>query len=443
VEDPGFVYVDYNNDGLYSTDDGDIGATSGVDINALIFNDGVFETFRSEGDYHAPCRSVSLVVPASQSLSLTVPLRLEAGYNLIVHGALSAPSITLQACRNVNLAGSFSTFDTKMKVSAGCTVTLDGAIAGASGLDMSSELRVCAGRVVYANMAPILLADALIAIGANCSAYFDAAVLATTSADSLICVGAYGTIQSVNGSAMSSGGAINVHSCGGRVSLLDNDLVGTPIAVSGGDDVNITDSAMTSLDSSICLWSCDQVIGNSTNTTLSSGSLSAKGGDGVDLSSAFLVTTSGAVDLQSCGGQVRVNSSTISAAGGFSAYARWSVLGTGLSLNADLFARFISDCSKVTLNSSVINPFGSATDTSIYAKGRSTVNADDANWNVPFRITLRSDCSIVTARNALLQVSRLDGLVRFLAYGGTIDVTGATISGPSSFGPPGVNVIGP
>src|SRR5437660_1224800 len=57
VADPGFSYVDVNNDGLYNPADGDFGP-----VDPLILNDGRFDTSQSEGPYHAPSRPASLVL---------------------------------------------------------------------------------------------------------------------------------------------------------------------------------------------------------------------------------------------------------------------------------------------------------------------------------------------------------------------------------------------
>ena len=61
--DPGFPYVDVNNDGVYSPASGDIPLTSGQ-ILSVIQSIGYFDTQRSvNGIYHAPDHRASLVIP--------------------------------------------------------------------------------------------------------------------------------------------------------------------------------------------------------------------------------------------------------------------------------------------------------------------------------------------------------------------------------------------
>src|SRR5579862_3225160 len=78
VQDPGFSYVDVNNDGLYNPLDGDIGP-----VDAYI-QDGTFDTARSEGTYRAPRYPASLVISRfQQPITAGVPINIRAGVNLI------------------------------------------------------------------------------------------------------------------------------------------------------------------------------------------------------------------------------------------------------------------------------------------------------------------------------------------------------------------------
>lgn len=458
VADPGFVYVDYNNDGLYSTDHGDIGATSGVDIHALILNDGVFDTQRSEGNYRAPCRDVSLVVPASQSsggvgaLSVTLPLKLKAGKNLLVYGEISAPSIRLEAGGRVDMTKSVSVFDTFMSVSTGSSgycgggggdILLNG--AAVTGIEPTSELWVAAGRSVFANptsegFATALLTGALISVDADYKVYMDGAAFLTLEPGSTICVSADRDVQGVNFTAMFADGLVKAKSCRGGVALPDAAMAGSPISVFGACQADVTRAALFSAGSAY-IQSCGKAIADAANMNV--GSLSMSGNGGVDIMSAAVMASSGTVTLQSCGNRINVSGSSVQAAGGFSAWAYSSITATNAQVAADNFIKFYSERSRVTADNSTVNAFSSSPNTYIHARGSSTVNVNGANWLVPYRITLRSEYSNVTAVGAALQSTRPDGLVRITANGGTIDLTGAIVSTPNQFGPPGVNVIGP
>lgn len=93
VADPGFCYVDVNNNRLFSATDNDIP----VDLQALLPPDGSFNTQVSKGDYIAPRTRASLIIPESQQLILSEPVNIAAGWDLVIHGRLDAPSIVLSA----------------------------------------------------------------------------------------------------------------------------------------------------------------------------------------------------------------------------------------------------------------------------------------------------------------------------------------------------------
>jgi hypothetical protein len=104
VADPGFAYVDVNNDGMYNPAAGDIALTGARDIVALAAaNKGVFNTQQSVGGYVAPNRRASLVIPASVSVDFTalnIPITLKAGLNILIYGTVTAPSLTLLGAGN-------------------------------------------------------------------------------------------------------------------------------------------------------------------------------------------------------------------------------------------------------------------------------------------------------------------------------------------------------
>jgi len=85
--DPGFSYVDVNNDGLYNPEDGDVGASMGVDVDELLAS-GYFNTQMSQGDYVAPADPASLVVV--RRLSNSRGVLVVAGADLTVAASVSA-----------------------------------------------------------------------------------------------------------------------------------------------------------------------------------------------------------------------------------------------------------------------------------------------------------------------------------------------------------------
>ncbi|MBM3494282.1 MAG: hypothetical protein FJX72_08180 [Armatimonadetes bacterium] len=93
VADPGFCYVDVNNDRLFSPTDNDIP----VDLQALLPPDGGFNTQVSKGDYIAPRKRASLVIPESQHLIMSESVNIAVGWDLVIHGRLDAPKIVLSA----------------------------------------------------------------------------------------------------------------------------------------------------------------------------------------------------------------------------------------------------------------------------------------------------------------------------------------------------------
>lgn len=110
--DPGFPFVDVNHDGLFSAADGDIGISTGVDILALILNDGSFDARVAEDSYVPPAAPASLVVPKSVTFrrcGLLPSLILHADQDLsfFSRGTLSAPnaSIDLSAGRHARADG--------------------------------------------------------------------------------------------------------------------------------------------------------------------------------------------------------------------------------------------------------------------------------------------------------------------------------------------------
>lgn len=146
--DPGFPFVDVNGDGLFQGPDGDIGKGTGVDILALILNDGSFDTALAEGGYKPPASPASLVVPKSVSVSskTLAGLELQAGLDLAFSGQASLPrgdqGIDLTAGRHLRADGARLSSPGSVYLEAGAAGTGDASDPGslsAAGAAFSSR----------------------------------------------------------------------------------------------------------------------------------------------------------------------------------------------------------------------------------------------------------------------------------------------------------------
>ncbi|MCL5283864.1 MAG: hypothetical protein M1330_04025 [Armatimonadetes bacterium] len=177
--DPGFPFVDVNNDGVYST--GDIPLTTGQ-ILSVIQSIGYFDTQRSvNGLYHAPDHRASLVIPALVFLSADFPIKLRAGRNILVHGYIKAPEIHLRNGESEYEDSSFSrwrpycedhsspgqidlnksglTFMSELKVKSDGKVTMDDAIITDN--DPTGKIKIKSGDSISSLNADILAGNKL------------------------------------------------------------------------------------------------------------------------------------------------------------------------------------------------------------------------------------------------------------------------------------------
>lgn len=453
VADPGFPFIDVNGDGLYSAADGDIGlgSTPSIDIAALIASDGHFHTQRNKGAYRAPATNVSLVIPASQSLTLSTPLALTAGANLIVRGTLRAPDIQLTACLTADVAKANATFDTKMSVTAGVDAILSGVtITGNAG---ASALHVSAGRNLLGNQADgfatAILVGQAIGLKAACGAFFDGASLQTLSAAtpttpaSHISVYATGVVQTRNNTSIVSVGETCIVSQCDSVCVQTLSLTAGCAALRAAADLNITDSALTTTGA-VGLAAGRTLTGNSPITAITADHLYATAPCGMDLSGSALLTTAGTIGLHAPGGPITIAGASINAAGGLIVHAQQAIEASRIVVRADTAIHFCSDCSPIRLTmSKIAGILASVTTTQITVRALGSIDAGQASWSVPASICVDSRCGDITARQATLKATGTPGTVKLIAGGGNIDVTGAVLGGIVTYGPAHVHVVGP
>lgn len=454
VADPGFAFVDVNNDGLYAPEDGDIGLGSSpsVDINALILNNGSFNTQVSEGAYSAPCYPVSLVVPASQNLSTSFSLNLSAGKNLLVYGSMTAPSISLCACEKVDLTNSLALFSTLMKVCAGCDAILNGALI--SGMDVAynttpiSKLSVCSYNSIQADMA-VIATGLQISFEAQNTISVSNAGLSTSPDVSTSSIRFFADQEiNVTDTSVSTGGTFTAKSWCNRVNLAGLSLIAGRVNIWAADDVNLIGSdfygSSVSASSSVTIQSYNKVNLwdplHPLATAVSGSSISVKGDCDVDVSNAFLNATVGGVSLTSVYGTLTMNAAFVSAIGSFTASGNCGLSAVGAGVVANNTLKFTASNGAMDVSGSYVQPQNPAiTGTNIQAVSGCILTANGIDWTAPSRITLRSNWEDIYATSANFHTP----VTRLTAYGMDIYVTGAAFDGSVVYGPSGVQVYGP
>jgi hypothetical protein len=453
VADPGFVFVDVNNDGLYAPEDGDIGLASSpsVDINGLILNNGSFNTQVSEGTYQAPCHPVSLVVPASQNLTTPFSLNLNAGENLLVYGSLSAPIIYLSADNTVDMTGSFTLFGTLMKVCAGGNATLESALI--TSLDVVnnstpvSKLYVQSCNDVLANQAVIAtgLMISFEAQGGISASY--AGFTTSEAASSAIRFLANQQVQATD-TAASTGGTFTARSWCSGVDFAGLSLIAGKVNILANADVNLIGSdtfgSSISASSSVNIQAYNKVnLWNSAYplaSAVTGSSLSIKGDCDVEASYAFLNATVGGVTLTSVYGMLTMHSAFVSALGSFSASGSGGLSATGAGVVANGNLRFTAANGTMDLSGSFVQPQNpSILTTNIQAVSACILTANGIDWTAPARITLKSNWEDIYAQNAYFRTPS----TRITANGRDIYVNGALFDGTVVYAPSGVRVYGP
>lgn len=447
IADPGFTFVDVNGDELYSAAEGDIGlaSTPSVDINALIQSGGFFNTQISQGDYHAPTQAVSLVVPASQMLSLPNFLLLRAGRHLSVHGRLIAPGLFLQAGGNIDLTRSETEFAAFFGVCAGGDVAITGATATGDILRGHIGILACGSIVAGASegQATAFLAGTGIVLAAARAVHLDGASLLAIAPASVVTVSAGSDVRATNGCTLLARTIVGMRSGRGSVSALGGSLSSEGITLSAARNVAVTDSTLSAGDN-ITLHAGGQITGNTPATALVANNLYFEALSGADFRGAELLAYAGVLHLRAYTGGVDLTDATLGASEGLTIRGRRSLYAARAFLRADHTADLTSDSGAIYASGSTLVPFSPAvTDTQLTVTAPGLIAANQARWSVPARITLLSTASNVLAASALLQATGSPGQIAIRAMGGLIDATGATLQGAVSFGPAGVTVLGP
>lgn len=475
VADPGFCYVDVNNDGLYSVADGDRGLTSSpsVDVLALILNDGVFNTQVSEPGYSAPSAPASLVVPASVVIDTAQPITLRAGRDIRLHGAIRAASLTVRAGGGADLSGwsilrrydalcygsaqgsvfaegLLATVDGAMRISAGRDVRLDfAALAGSDVmgyLPPVSNLQVRAGAALTGEQLFCVFGKAIRTEAHNTSARQAYLSVDASDPSTGIRINAKGDLDITN-LAASAGGAFTTSSCGlsnmagisvaaGSVSILaygDAYLTGSDLrnaSLSAAGQVSVTSKQ------TLALWDPLQPMA----AAIEAAEVDLKASDDLDASQAYIVSNTGYTNMVATCGKLTVDGAAILAAnnllaqGGSDVWARSAlVLANGQIKFQSRYGALDASASSIWYLDSMVPG------TSISARSSGPLTLDGANWTVPSTITARSNNDNVMANNVTFSATRSS----FYAGGRTIYILGASISGAVQFSPWGVTVIGP
>jgi hypothetical protein len=321
--DPPFCYVDVNNDGVYSPVT-DIGP---VDQYML---DGSFNTQQSEGLYHAPSCPASLVIPASHIFTSLVPLTLKAGVDIKVYGTLIAPSMDLQACRNIDATHGNIQFVSAASFTAGYDAILDGTTV--TNFDPAGTFHVTACRNIYGRTTADgsvtgVIAGAEIVFSAGGCITLDGAALLTLGVDSLVSLQACGTVSATGSSSIVAlTGGVDISSTGGDVSIPTAFITGDSLTVNACSRIDLSNSSITASVGAASFTSRGNITGNGATIT----------SNGLDVTS-----TAGGVSLDST--QV-LSASTIDVTGKYDVLvntATWSaVTSIGVtSLYGDIYAR--------------------------------------------------------------------------------------------------------
>ncbi len=483
--DPGFPYVDVNNDGVYSPASGDIPLTSGQ-ILSVIQSIGYFDTQRSvNGIYHAPDHRASLVIPASVSLSSDFPIKLRAGRNIVVHGFITAPKIHLRngesehedssfsrwrpSCEDrsspgqIDLTGSFLTFTSELKVKSKGEVIMDGTIMTDN--DPTGKIKIKSKDKVSSLGADILAGNKLRISGEE-GVDLTGSGIVTTGLTPETKISSDGQI--VGDCFVATPGVLRFSADDGGVSANAGSIfaVGAlgicsdgPTDVSGGYFV-VTGPMIAEGEEGV----------NGNSSIITSGQLRASGEGGVSFDSSYLDALSGPISAKSEEGSVSFDGANIATAGGLAIRS-----GDGEDDHPDALHRIKAQCEReheggdidiagativadhfVKLNSggsisadySSITPYGSPSspadpDTPIALFAEGPISADGATWTVPASIFLGSEEGNITAASATMSATGTPGTITFYAGGGTITVSNSTFQGVVRYQPDGVTVVGP
>ncbi len=308
VADPGFAYVDVNNDGMYNPADGDIALTGSRDLTVLTAaNHGVFNTQQSVGAYVAPKYPASLIIPPSVTdLMFTVPTTIKAGLNIVIAGTVNAPSLTLlgygsgyhpslapssfscsagddswggqsgEDCNHgcgscisirslspnmgvecdqpyysvgkIDLTNGTINFNDQFRAEIGGDIIINGATV--TGYGDLSDIMISAGGKLYGNPSTKLQSSLFsfgnLTLGATKGVNLSGASLGNVNNPSNMLIGAIGPVSITNQSDIATygGGNITIYSLCDNVTLTNSDLIGGNITCSSGREMNVSGSVI-------------------------------------------------------------------------------------------------------------------------------------------------------------------------------------------------------
>ena len=228
--DPGFVYVDANNDQLYLATDGD------VDITVAIA-DGRFDTSKAEGGYDTPIPDGGIVFPSTSSVPVPNRWIITAGGDITFDRDIEAA----KSVKIVSTGGSVNLDDPTIEaVSKNLVIKAAGDITATSGdsLIAGKQLNLEAGGDIDVSYSTLYGGTKINAIAGG-SIYAYGSELGTIT--SRINLDAAGSIYAADSdmSAPGSGGWI-VMNAGDDIDLGDAELVATQkIHLEAGDDITL------------------------------------------------------------------------------------------------------------------------------------------------------------------------------------------------------------
>ena len=329
LADPGFSYVDVNNDGLYTPGNGDIPITPS--ILSAIQSSGSFDTQQSiPGIYQAPECPASLIIPASQQLAFPTPLFLQAGENVVIHGSITAPALAL--CTDddgqADLTGATVNVNSSLQVYAEEGVILDGSAISCS--DPDSEVHVCTDDQVSAIGASIFTGMEL-SIRAEDGVDMDNASIYAQSADSMVKVCSDGGIQA---NSFITAGTVRFRADDGGITLNNGAITANSVRLCSDGQTDVSGSFFT-VNGPMKLAGDDGVLG--ITSAISATQLCVEGDCGVDFSQSSLYASAGPIWMQSDDGPISLNAAYVSSAGGLAACSDGGVDVTSASISADCY----------------------------------------------------------------------------------------------------------
>jgi hypothetical protein len=447
VVDPHFAFVDVNGDGLYAPERGDIGlnSTPSVDVNQLILAGGQFDTQTSQGSYHAPHKKVSLVIPASVTLTLTQPLTLHAGMNLVVHGELDAPSIDLEAGGTLDMAGGKCSFQGTFAAHADDDVIVSGAAITGESLAHDAvlgQITITSGRDIAAIAASdgstaALLADTGVMVWAGRRLNMDMASLTALGHGAAVCAGSEAAAAITASSLYAPDGTVAGGSRNRDADLRETGMSGNSIFAGAGRDMDLSGSLLESAGA-VTARAGGRLTGSG-DMTLFANTIAVSGADGIVVDHALFVSMTGACTFDASAGPVKATDAEVDSFTGIGVHARGALDFSRTILRANQAVSLASDNAGLDGEDSVIASNGDpASNVTIGVAVHGAIDIGGVNWAAQAGLSVQSANGKITARSGVFGASAIG----FTAGGGRIDVTSAQFSVAPVFGPTGVKVIG-